>query len=145
MSSIGQAIRNAVEVEQAAARFYRRLIPSAADDQARRFLEEMAEQELEHAKAIEELGAKIAAGALPTRADANMDLVESAPGWTAVEGISLEQALGLALEAENSAALYYDAIADWLQGEPATFFRQLSVNEEQHAQALRDQLASLHK
>ena len=44
MRTLEQALRNAIEIERAAARFYQQLIDRAGDEQTRTFLEEMAAQ-----------------------------------------------------------------------------------------------------
>ena len=137
--SLDQAMRNAIEAERSAARFYDQLISHARDAETRQFFGEMATQEREHADAIEEMAKKI--GEIAPRAGRNVELVETAPGWASVENITLDQALGLALEAEISAALYYDALADFCDAVGKEFFERMVRCEEEHATKLRKVIA----
>lgn len=140
--TIGQAMRNAIEAELAAARFYDALAPRAADAETKSFFEQMAQQEREHAAAIEEMSEKIGTGELPTRADTEVSMVETVPGWSDASGIEIDQALALALEAENSAALYYDALSDFCDVSAKAFFQKMASQEETHAETLRRMIAS---
>lgn len=144
MTTIEQAIRNAIETERAAAHFYQTLVPKATDGQTREFLEEMARQEVAHAEAIEEMGKRLTANELPIRPDFNIDLVETSPEWKNVESVNLVQALNIAVEAENHAALYYDAMADSFDGgEIREFFKKLMDTELQHAAKINGFLEQL--
>ncbi|HEY3355953.1 MAG TPA: ferritin family protein [Polyangia bacterium] len=138
--TLGQALRNAVETELAAERYYRRLAAHTTDPDARLFLLGMADEEHEHAAELERFGVTVAVE-LPGRADPNVHLGETAPGWAHHEGTTLDQALRIALEAENNAALYYDALAGTATGAVADFFRRLVANEEDHAARLRAMIA----
>jgi rubrerythrin len=143
MPTIEQAIRNAIEVERAAARFYTGLVPKATDDRTRQFLEQMAAEEQHHAEEIARMGARLGTQELPERPDHNIATVETSPGWDEAESIDLLQALSLALDAENHAALYYDAVADSCGGELQAFLRELSEQELQHARRLGEWLERL--
>jgi len=138
MRTLGQAMRDAIDAEKAAAAFYESLIPKAEDADARAFLERMASEERAHARSIEAMAAKLDNGAVPGRPDTDVGDIETAPSWRAEKSISFDDALSLALEAENNAALYYDALADFAEGEVADFFRALAHTEEAHAGVLRD-------
>jgi len=131
-----QAIRNAVAAELASARFYTLLADSTEDRETRAFLEEMADLERKHARDIEEMGTKIVEGPLAEQADTDVSMVETLPDWRYVDDITLPQALDVALAAEQQAALYYDALADFLEGPAMEFFQQLAKQEEEHAAAL---------
>jgi rubrerythrin len=135
--TLGQAVRNAVEVERAGARFYSMLAEKTEDEKARAFFEKLARDEVVHAEELgrqgEELGDQFEA-ALP---EACVKMVESAPGWEQAEEITPEQAFQIALEAENHAALYYDSLADFARGEVKEFFLRLAKMEEAHAEVLR--------
>jgi rubrerythrin len=140
MSELGQLVRNAVAAEQAAAAFYRSLAKDTRAKDAFAFLTDLAEQEDEHAREIEGFGRDLIAGALPVDPNMDVDTIETAPAWRYAVDLSLDQALGVALEAETSAALYYDAVADSLTGEAETFFRDLSKTELDHARQLRERI-----
>jgi len=139
--TIEQAIRNAVEAERAAARFYKLLAESTEDPEAKLFLDKLREDEIAHAKAIEELGKRVTNKGLPVKADADCTSVETAPAWKYVDGIDYLSALRVALEAEHSAALYYSAVAEAFVGDEKMFFEDLSVTEENHATRIKEILA----
>jgi len=140
MLTLGQAIHNAIEMERSAEQFYDTLAQRTPDGEVREFLLEMARQERGHVEAIEQFGQQLDSGKLPQRADANMGGVEISPGWGDPQSTSFEQAIELAIEAENNAALYYDAISDFLDGDGARFFQAMVEIEEQHARRLRQMM-----
>ncbi len=144
MITFGQAIRNAVVIEQAAASFYRKLVSQTVDQKTIDFLEEMARQEDDHAEQIAKVAERLDAGELPVNANDQVQGVETAPEWGMVENLQLEQALTLAIEGENNAALYYDAMADFAAGEVADFFNDLVKTEQHHAELLREKLKQLN-
>lgn len=128
-----QAIRNAVEAELSAARFYRLLAESTEDPSARAFLSDLSEQEVRHADAIQKAGTDVVDGPLPAHAEGDVSVVETVPSWRYADNLSLADALDIAFAAENQAALYYDAFADYLEEPARGFFRGLAKAEEQHA------------
>jgi len=138
-----QAIRNAVEAELAASRFYRLLGESTDDPAAAGFLFELAELEQQHARSIEQEGEKLVTGPIAERADSPVEMVETLPEWRFAEGLTYAQALGVAYEAELQASMYYDAFADNLEGQPAAFFRALAKTEEEHAKAVEERRKAL--
>jgi rubrerythrin len=137
MTSLAQAIRNAVEAEHAAARFYQRLLANTEDASARQFLERLVREEIDHARQIDERGRELAGTDLPAAGNRLSELVETAPGWEHVEDVSLAEALQVALEAEHQACLYYSAVADAFEGRDAEFFESLSRVEAEHAERIR--------
>jgi rubrerythrin len=146
-NSLEQAIRNAITAEGASARYYITLSERAADDSTRRLFLTMAQQEREHQKQIQAVGARLGAGELPELADANFERVEMVPGWEGRESIRCGEALELALSAEHNAAMIYETIAEMSEGAVAELFDGLARTEEQHArnlQLLLDGDATLH-
>ena len=135
-TALAQAIRNAVEAELAAERFYRELAESTQDDESRAFLLKMANQESEHAKAMERFGEQVRAGDLPFAADFNVEFVESAPQWAFAQEMSYEQALNVALENEQRAELYYGTLAETTRESVADFFKKVAQVEQQHVEIL---------
>ena len=131
-----QALRNAIEAEYAASRFYRLLAESTRDHEARAFLDGMAAVEVEHAHAIEVQAMSLVEGRLPNHADSIIDVIETVPTWKFVDDISFDAALEIARAAELQAELYYDAMADSLTGTARAFFRDLARLEAQHAKVI---------
>jgi len=139
--TLAQAITNAIAAEHAAEKFYLRLASGCADEKGRRILADIAAQERGHAVALESLAANLVAGKLPERADVLIRGIETAPAGSDAEGLGLAEALEIAMEAENSAILYYDALATTSTGETASFFERMGKEEEGHAAAIRGLLA----
>jgi rubrerythrin len=131
--TLGQAIRNAIAAEQAAEKFYLTMAGSAGDESVRRALVGIAAQEREHATRL----AALIQGDLPERADALVENIESSPAGARAVGMDMQRALEFAIEAENSAILYYDALADSCTGDASAFFEQVRRQEEAHAESIR--------
>jgi rubrerythrin len=141
--TVEQAIRNAVEVERSAARFYQLLSESTEDPEAKSFLSQMRDDEVRHAKSIEELGKRVTSKELPIYAEGGCESVETAPAWKYVDGIDYLSALRVALEAERSAALFYSAVAEAFTGDEKQFFEDLSETEEMHARRVQEMIDNL--
>ena len=134
---LAQLVRNAIGIEEAAAAFYRDLAEGASEIRVRAFLLDMADQEVQHARQIAEFGTKLAGGELPQAPDFAVEDVECAPGWRDARDLTMAQALDVARESEIQAYLFYDAVADRLTGNAATFFRVLAKTEQEHLKALQ--------
>lgn len=141
-TTMGQAVRNAIEIERQAAQFYRQLAENHHDHATRRFLEDLSAQELEHQKSIEALAANHHER-LPRWHDYNVETVETPPDWSVWTQTDLRTALTIALEAEHRASLYYKAMGDTETGEVAAFFRNLATVELDHAGVLQSRLNML--
>lgn len=135
-TSVSQAVRNAVAAERAAARFYRALSALDLSPEVHAFFTKMAQQEDEHAQAIEKEGKRLVDGELPERADMDVRAVETAPEWLIADSISKVDALALARENELKASLFYDALADFCPEPEAEFFRRLAQTELEHVKML---------
>lgn len=135
--TLAQAIRNAIAAEQAAEKFYLTMAKSAADEDVRRTLVGIAAQEQEHAKRLQDMAAALVQGSLPERADALVNCIESSAAGAGAAGMDMQQALQFAIEAENSAILYYDALAGSCVGDASAFFEMVGKQEEAHAEAIR--------
>lgn len=137
--SLEQAIRNAIEVELSAARFYEELASQSANDKTRALFDRLRKEELGHARSIEAFGRMLTNGELPAEANDSWEIVETSPVWRHVEGISYDQALEIALEAERGAAMYYSAVAATTASPPVrSFFEQLAENEQTHVRKILD-------
>lgn len=132
----GQAVRNAVAAERAAAQFYRALAALDSTLEVKTFLLDMARQLEQRAQVIEVRGRRLAGGRLPERPDMDVRKVDRARGWLVANSIPKEVALRIARENEYEAALLYDAMADFCPEPIAGFLRQLSRTEQEHAEHL---------
>jgi rubrerythrin len=63
--------------------------------------------------------------------------IETAPAGADSEHLGLAEAIEIAIDAENSAILYYDALATTSTGEASAFFERMGKEEEAHAEAIR--------
>ncbi len=131
--SLQQAVRNAIESELEAARFYDYLVTCTEDERVQNFFIKMAESERQHAESIQRIEKRLEIQTLSEQPKGQIQLVEASPLWEYADDIRYPDALLLALEAEQHAQLFYSAMADQLQGEVKTFFEQLSEQENQHA------------
>jgi rubrerythrin len=139
--TLAQAIRNAIAAEHAAEKFYLRLAEATKEQEARAILTGIAAQESAHAAGLQAMAAKLVEGKLPEKADALVHGIETAPAGSDAADLSLGQALEIAVDAENSAILYYDALASTSTGEASAFFARMGKEEEGHAAAIREMLA----
>ena len=135
--TLAQAIRNAIAAEQAAEKFYLDMAKSAADQDVRRTLVGIAAQEREHATRLESVATALVQGNLPERADSPVNCIENSPAGAGAGGMDMQEALQFAIEAENSAILYYDALAGSCTGDASMFFEMVGKHEEAHAETIR--------
>jgi rubrerythrin len=135
--TLAQAIRNAIAAEQAAEKFYLTMAQSAGDEGVRSTLVGIAAQEREHATRLEDMAIALVQGDLPERADGLVNAIENSAAGAETDGMDLQQALEFAIEAENSAILYYDALAGSCTGDASAFFEMVGKQEQAHAEAIR--------
>lgn len=134
-----QALRNAIESEDAAERFYALLADSTEDRRTKDFLLAMAKEEAAHKRQIETLAAQVASRSLPDLPDGKVELVETRSEWSDLDKLDFGSALAMAIEAEDFAALFYDALAASFESEKEkAVFSSIARTEERHAQRLRE-------
>ena len=135
--TLAQAIRNAIAAEQAAEKFYLTMAQSAGDEGVRSTLVGIAAQEREHATRLEDMAIALVQGDLPERADGLVNAIENSAAGAETDGMDLQQALEFSIEAENSAILYYDALAGSCTGDASAFFEMVGKQVQAHAEAIR--------
>ncbi len=135
--NLEEALRSAIEAELAAARFYAQLAQNTSDPRARDFLHSLVSEELDHAERVELLALTCANRALSFRPDRQIDRIETVPEWLAVDNITYEQAVDVALEAEVHASLFYRALADHAPDDMAKLLASFADTEDEHADSLR--------
>ena len=140
MMSLGQAVRNAIETENAAERFYAGLAKRTDDGDARRFLEDMSVQEAEHAESLERLIGKLD-GDAPASADVDVSAVEAGPAWVVDASLGFADALRVAIENEDMAHQTYVQLGSSCQDPKVqSFFVEMAGAERKHAEQLADLL-----
>jgi rubrerythrin len=55
---------------------------------------------------------------------------------------TLEQAIRNAIEVEQAAELYYDALSDFTSGSTARFFKDIALQEAQHVTTVQKLIAA---
>jgi len=136
--TLGQAVRNAIEAEWEAARYYTRLATHAAGVDAERFLTDMAAQEFEHARDLEHFAASLTCGKVPVEPTRDVGELVALPALVPGEPLVYEAALAVALDAETRAHAAYAGLAQHVAGEAGAFFQRLAQAELQHAGQLQD-------
>jgi rubrerythrin len=134
--TLEQAVKNAIETERAAARFYEIMQGFTDDEVIREFLKKMQEQEQTHAEEIARIGAVLEAGELPAGGDTRLFETLRAPEWAATENMTLGEALEVALEAERRATAYYSVLSQVTSGGAGEFFSMMERVEAEHVEAL---------
>jgi rubrerythrin len=134
-----EAIQTAVAIEENAADFYDRLSRHTHFRAAKEFFSDMSAQESEHARIFRAMGERFGPGHRQATIEQTMISIESAPQWAWSENLDYDQALAVALEAENNAAFFYDVLSDASPNEELRkFFKSMHSMEMAHAQALED-------
>ncbi len=141
--TIGQVVRNLIEIERAAARFYGALAKRCLNPRAKSFLQGMVEVEELHAAQIEALGRDVETGEIPEHANLEVKDVEMPPSWPAPIDLRLETSLALALEAERRAGRYYRALSRCFSGQAADFLEHMAETEDDHARSIEDLLTRM--
>lgn len=137
MHDLKQALRNAIEVEWAASRFYERLAPKAADTQACEFLLWIADEEIRHANALAERSYELCGAEIPEAANFDIEGMETVPQWSCADNVSYAQALQVAQQAEEHTELFYEALAGTATSPAAqAFFREIAESEARHARTI---------
>ena len=134
---LGQLIRNAVDAENAAAAAYRSLAGRVDDEKVSSLFSTLAEQEDHHARDIENYGRRLTEQGLPDGSDIRVDAIEKVVDWPHMGSMDLSTAIEMAIDAELSAELFYDAMADALEGAGKSFFTAIARTEANHAVRLR--------
>lgn len=137
-TTLGQALRTAAASERAASKFYQSLADRSKDEEARAFFAQLVAEEIAHAESIEVRGRELGEAFEAALPEAAASALEAVPAWDEATTLSADEAFDLAIEAEDRAALYYDAMTDFTSGAVQAFFRDLAAREEAHGQLLRE-------
>lgn len=140
--SIEEAVRNSVEAEESAARFYSALSYHSTQKPAKEFFAQMAEEEWDHARSILAFGKKLGAGQLPANVDVGFVSAETMPGWEDQTGLTYGQAIEMALSNERHSELVYASLAETAVGEVKVLFNRLVGDERRHALMLEEIMAA---
>ncbi len=140
---LARAIHDLVESECSSAAFYTTLAGTATDPEVVRFFEEMAKAETRHAEALETLVHKLPQDLANLAPSGALGRAEIAMGWGSADGLSLREAMELAMEAEQNAQLVFDALAETNGGMAGELFARLARAEAAHVEQLQQAMAEL--
>ncbi len=130
----GQALRNAIDAETVASRFYGLLSERVEGIEAQTFLHDVAAAEQAIVEGIVETSCLICPGELPNRASENVEAIRTAPEWARVRGVGLDTAQALVARLQRHASSYYALCGKQLAAVPeAFFFEHLSRALLEHA------------
>jgi rubrerythrin len=137
---LARAIHDLMESECSSAAFYTTLAGTATDPAVASFFEEMAQAEAGHAEALDNLAQKLPEDLANLEPSGTLGRAEIAMGWGSAEGLSLQEAMEVALEAEQNALLVFDALAETNGGMAGQLFARLARAEEAHVEQLRQRM-----
>ena len=137
--NIGEAFVIAVQLEKNGAAFYKEVASSVSDSAAREFLEELAEQELEHQKVFEEIAASaIGQIEMDDLAEAYIKelstefvfkLEDAEEDW---ENMTFLNTIDFAIEREKDAIIFFLGIAGAFKGENNEKINRIVQEEKSH-------------
>ncbi len=137
-----EALERAIMAEKQGASFYRALASTTSVPEARSFLEQMAEEEEEHAAAL----AALRDGDELPEEQRELRMVlppQSAEPNVDEEELDLREAVELAIEAEKHAAWTYASMGSATEGCTQELFTRLALTEQRHADVLTELLQGL--
>jgi len=137
--NIGEAFVIAVQLEKNGAAFYKKVASSVSDSAAREFLEELAEQELEHEKVFTEIA---------TSSMAKIEMDETTEAYIKVlatefvftlehnkenwENMTFLNAIDFAIGREKDAIIFFMGLTGALEGEDYKRINRIVQEEKSH-------------
>ncbi len=144
---IPRDLRNSLQLESEAARFFSALAHRATDRVARSLLLDFARIEQLLALELDSSISQLVSVDLPARAQPAVARIKTAPEWAAVPGITVEQAIAVALDCTRRSFHHHAELAAKHEGRVGTFF--LTIAQADHDRStmlervLDDKLAAL--
>jgi len=137
--NIGEAFVIAVQLEKNGAAFYKEVASSVSDSAAREFLEELAEQELEHEKVFAEI-AESSMGQIEMdelseayikelSTDFVFKLEHAEENW---ENMTFLNTIDFAIEREKDAIIFFLGLTGALEGEDNEKINRIIQEEKSH-------------
>jgi len=131
-----RAVRDTIELQSAAARFFSELARQATDPSARKLLLDIARIEQLLALDVESKVSQLTSAPLPERANTRVSGIKTAPEWAAVRTITIEQAIAVAFDCTRRAFHHHADMASKFEGRASDFFLQLAQADEDRAMML---------
>lgn len=136
-----RALRDTLELQSAAARFFGALAQRASVPTTRKLLLDFARVEQLLALEVEAMTSQLTDAALPDRANTRVAGIKTAPEWSAVQEPTFEQSIAIALDCTRRAFHHHTDTAHRLDGRPSSFFLNLAQSEQERASMLDSVLA----
>lgn len=133
---LARSIHDLIGAELASTDFYTTLANTADDQQVVGFFKEMARAEASHAEALETLAEKLPGELSSLQGGGTLATAELVPLWESADGLTLAEAMDLAMEAEQHAQMIFEALAETNGGMVARLFAKLAAAEESHLRQL---------
>ncbi len=133
--TVKEALEDALKREEIAYDYFTTLQGMTKDPGTKKLLEELAQEEVEHKKQIQELldkgveGLELACN--PSYKDLGMQ--DTLPNQAITDDLSVQDVLTIAIKAEESARVFYEEMAEKFQGQEAEkLFVKLACDEMKH-------------
>jgi hypothetical protein len=133
--TLDQAIRNALESERAAARFFRVQASREASPATHDLVLHFAERAEQDADKLERVASRVEEGEFAHYADIQVSALPAAPSWTSPEDVSSSKAVSAAKDFACQAAVFYDLLAE-ASPTHGPCFRELAAGKEELAHRL---------
>jgi rubrerythrin len=133
-------LRDTLEMQSAAARFFGEIARQASVPESRKLLLDLARIEQLLSLEIDTMAAQLVEAPLPSRFSTKIAGTKTAPEWTHVRLITHEQCLAVALDCTRRASHFFVDLAAHLDGPALHFFLTLAQSHEDRALMLEASL-----
>lgn len=131
-----RVLRDALEMQSAAARFFGQLAHKATDPKARKLLVDLARVEQLLTIEVDAMSGQLGQIPLSERIDPRVLRIKTAPEWEGFEAITVEQAMAVAFDCNRRAYRHHAEAASRFDGPVADFFLTLAQADLDRASML---------
>lgn len=131
--SLARALRDTLEVQSASARFFSELATHASNPDTQKLLFDFSHVEQLLTVQVDSMVGKLLPGALPAHADPRIAGIKTAPEWSSLPNLSVEQAIAVALDCTRRAFHHHTDMAMKFDGPAGDFFLSLAQADEDRA------------
>jgi rubrerythrin len=138
--SLARALRDTLELQSASARFFGDLARQASNPDTRKLLFDFARVEQLLVLQVDSMAEQFSATPLPPRCDPRIPGIKTAPEWSSVPSLSVEQAIAVALDCTRRAFHHHTAMAMKFDGPAGDVFLTLAQADEDRARMFESAL-----
>lgn len=138
--SLARALRDTLEVQSASARFFHELATQSKNPDTQKLLVDFSHVEQLLALQVESMVGRILPGPLPARADPRIAGIKTAPEWSRLPELTVEQAIAIALDCTRRAFHHHTDMAMKFDGRAGDYFLSLAQADEDRAKMLEGAL-----